>query len=228
MSLDAYSLCPGGTGKKIKFCCGDFLPELQKIDRMMEGEQYSACLQHVERLLDQEPGRDRECLMATRCELLRLLDRHEAARAATETFLAKHPENQVALAESAIAASESDARTALDWQQQAMRAANGHLAGRTYQAMCVVAMALIREGFPVAARALLQMQANLAADDERPRRMLGSLCQAADLPMLLRDDPPFARPPEGAAWKSRFDEALRSIGRGDWRASSWLEIQLLK
>ena len=56
MSIDAYSLCPGGTGKKIKFCCGDFLPELQKIDRMFEGEQYLACLQHIDRLLAQEPG----------------------------------------------------------------------------------------------------------------------------------------------------------------------------
>ena len=30
MSLDAYSLCPGGTGKKIKFCCGDFLRRTAK------------------------------------------------------------------------------------------------------------------------------------------------------------------------------------------------------
>jgi hypothetical protein len=115
MSLDAYSLCPGGTGKKIKFCCGDFLPELQKIDRMMEGEQYLACLKHVDRLLEQEPGRDRACLLAFRCELLRLTDQHAAARAATRTFLAKHPDNQIALAESAIAAAETDARAALDW-----------------------------------------------------------------------------------------------------------------
>ena len=50
MALDAYSLCPGGTGKKIKFCCPDFLPELQKIDRMLDGEQYMACLQHIEQL----------------------------------------------------------------------------------------------------------------------------------------------------------------------------------
>ena len=24
MPIDAYSVCPGGTGKKIKFCCPDF------------------------------------------------------------------------------------------------------------------------------------------------------------------------------------------------------------
>ena len=106
MSLDAYSLCPGGTGKKIKFCCGDFLAELQKIDRMLEGEQYLACLKHVDRLLEQEPGRDRACLLATKCVLLRATDQVEAARATAAAFLVKYPENQVALAEMAILAAE--------------------------------------------------------------------------------------------------------------------------
>ena len=161
MSIDAYSPCPGGTGKKIKFCCGDFLPELQKIDRMFDGEQYLACLQHVDRLLAQEPSRDRACLLAFRCELLRLTDQHEAAKAATAAFLAKHPDNQVALAETAITAAETEPRAALDWQQRAMRAANGNLAARTYHAMGLTAAVLVPAGFPVAARALLQMQANL-------------------------------------------------------------------
>ena len=65
MAIDAYSLCPGGTGKKIKFCCGDFLAELQKIDRMIEGEQYLACLQHIDHLMAQGPSQDRACLLAT-------------------------------------------------------------------------------------------------------------------------------------------------------------------
>ena len=220
MSIDAYSPCPGGTGKKIKFCCGDFLPELQKIDRMFDGEQYLACLQHVDRLLAQEPSRDRACLLAFRCELLRLTDQHEAAKAATAAFLAKHPDNQVALAETAITAAETEPRAALDWQQRAMRAANGNLAARTYHAMGLTAAVLVPAGFPVAARALLQMQANLARDDERPRRMLSGLCQASDLPLLLRHDQPFAYCPDDVSWKPRFDEALRPIGRGDWRTAA--------
>ena len=61
MAIDAYSPCPGGTGKNIKFCCGDFLPELQNIERMFEGEQYLACLQHLDRLLAREPASGRVC-----------------------------------------------------------------------------------------------------------------------------------------------------------------------
>lgn len=121
MAIDAYSLCPGGTGKKIKFCCGDFLPELQKIDRMIDGEQFLACLQHVDHLLAHEPGRDRPCLLATKCMLLRFTDRQEAARTAAAAFLVKHPDNQIALAEMAILAAESNTLAALGLLQKAMR-----------------------------------------------------------------------------------------------------------
>ena len=30
MSLDPYAPCPGGTGKKIKFCCPDLVGDLEK------------------------------------------------------------------------------------------------------------------------------------------------------------------------------------------------------
>ena len=220
MSIDAYSPCPGGTGKKIKFCCGDFLPELQKIDRMFDGEQYLACLQHVDRLLAQEPGRDRACLLAFRCELLRLTDDREAARAAAATFLENIRTTRLRWPKRPSRPAETDALAALDWQQRAMRAADGNLTARTYYAMGLTAAVLARAGFPVAARALLQMQANVARDDERPRRMLSGLCQAADLSLPLRHDQQFAHPPENVAWKPRFDEALRPIGRGDWRTAA--------
>jgi hypothetical protein len=217
MAIDAYTLCPGGTGKKIKFCCGDFLPELEKIDRMLEGEQYLACLKHVDRLLAEDRNRDRACLLAYRCELLWLTDQRQAARKAARAFLVKHPDNQIALAEAAIAAAETDARAALDWQQRAMRAAAGHLADRTYYAMGTTAGAMLRAALPVPARALLRMQANIVREDERPRQLLGGLCRSPDLPLLLREDPPLEPSPSDVPWKSRFDEAMRLVGYGDWR-----------
>ena len=50
MALDAYSDSPGGTGKKVKFCCPDFVSELEKIERMLDGKQFVACLQHIDQL----------------------------------------------------------------------------------------------------------------------------------------------------------------------------------
>ena len=56
MSIDRYTPCPGGTGKKIKFCCHDLLNELDGLHRMLEGEQRLACLEHVEKLRGLYPG----------------------------------------------------------------------------------------------------------------------------------------------------------------------------
>ena len=85
MPLDAYSFCPCGTGKKVKFCCPDLLTELQKIDRMLEGEQYLGCLQHVQRLLEQHP--DRACLLSLKTMLQRNSGEIEAAEKTSAEFL---------------------------------------------------------------------------------------------------------------------------------------------
>ena len=94
MAIDAYSLCPGGTGKKIKFCCEDSVGELQKIDQMLEGEQFLAALKHVEDLLEKTP--DKACLLSLKTMLLRATEQHEAAKQSAAVFLEKHPENVMA------------------------------------------------------------------------------------------------------------------------------------
>jgi hypothetical protein len=218
MAIDAYSPCPGGTGKKIKFCCGEFLSELQKIDRMIEGEQYLACLQHIDQLLTHGPD-DRECLLATKCMLLRVTNQPELARSTAATFMVKHPNNQVALAEMAIQAAETNVRAALEMIIRAMRVADGSLAGRTYQAMGLVAGSLLHSGFPLPARALLQLQCDIAEHDERPAELLAALSQAVDVPLVLRDNPPLMACPQDAPWKGRFDEAMQSASVGDWGAA---------
>lgn len=220
MALDAYSLCPGGTGKKIKFCCGDFLPELQKIERMIEGEQFLACLQHVERLLAADPGHERACLLATRCELLRLTHQPAALQEAAAHFAAKHPENQVALAESAMAAVESDPRAALGDLQRAFRVGQGELSGRVYMAMGVVAAGLLDGGFPLAGRELLQLQCDIMDKDEQPVELLAAFSRAADIPLLLREGITVSPCPETAAWKDRYLATTESLEIGDWQTAA--------
>jgi hypothetical protein len=216
MAIDAYSRCPGGTGKKIKFCCSDSLPELQKIDRMIEGEQYLACLQHIEQLLALESNRDKACLLATKCLLLRVTNQHEAARNTAATFLVKHPNNQVALAEMAILAAEINVHSALELLIRALRAADGDLAGRSYQAMGLVAGSLLHAGFPLPARALLQLQCDIAEEDDRPAELLSALCQAIDIPLLLREDMAMLPCPKDVPWSDRFDAAMQPAVLGDW------------
>jgi hypothetical protein len=218
--LDAYTPCPGGSGKKIKFCCGDFLAELQKIDRMIEGEQYLACLKHIDRLLEQEPDRDRACLLAPKCALLRATEQYQAAKAAAATFLARHPDNQIALAESAMALSETDPKAALALVHRALRTAAGRLAHATYEAMGVTAGALLDAGLPVPGIALLQLQVDAHDDDEIANQMLTAVNRSTEIPLLLRVDSAPASCPDDASWKARFDAAIEPIGKGDWQTAA--------
>ena len=67
MPIDPYSPCPGGTGKKIKFCCSDLTAELDKIQRMLDGEQRAACLEYIDTLEAKFP--ERACLLSIKAML---------------------------------------------------------------------------------------------------------------------------------------------------------------
>ncbi len=216
MPLDAYSLCPGGTGKKIKFCCPDFLPELQKIERMLEGDQNLACLKHIDGLLESNP--DRPCLLATKALLLRITNQLEAASVNAKHFFEKHPENATALSEMAIlAAVEGESAKAIDFWQQAMVVADGRIDGRVYEAMTVVAQAAFGNGDGMAARAIWQLQAAIHQEDSRPMEMLLSYHGAPNLPVLMKESPHLIPTPAEASWKPQMDEALAPMDKGCWR-----------
>src|SRR5688572_14189452 len=104
MPIDPYSPCPGGLGKKVKFCCHDLVSELDKIDRLREADQRAACLDYVEKLDAKHPGR--ACLMTAKTDLLRDLGRTQDADAAVKMFLDQNATNPVALAEASLLACE--------------------------------------------------------------------------------------------------------------------------
>ncbi len=207
MAINAYSSCPGGTGKKIKFCCGDLLDEFEQIERMVDGQQYLACLKHVERLEKTHPGR--ACLLATKTLLLRLTGQDDEARAAAAAFLRLHPDNPVALAESAIAtAADQGGQAALDLLQRAIVVSQNRIHGRLYEAMAVLSRALAAEGQFLAARALTVLQITLHRDDPRSLEFMVQLNASPTVPLVVKDDRMLAEAPAGAAWKPAFDKAL--------------------
>src|SRR3990172_4643106 len=57
MAVDPYAPCPCGSGKKFKFCCSDLVGEIEKIHRMIEGDQPRAALRHAEQTLVKHPRR---------------------------------------------------------------------------------------------------------------------------------------------------------------------------
>ncbi|NLX95668.1 MAG: hypothetical protein GXY83_05790 [Rhodopirellula sp.] len=215
MAIDAYSPCPGGTGKKIKFCCGDLLSDLQKIDRMLEGEQFQGCLNHVEALLKKTP--DRACLLATRSMLLRGTNQPEAAQQAARDFLEKHPDNPIALADAAsLAAEQEDGRIAMELLQRALNASGESLEARVYAAMGDVAEALAAEGEIMAALPLLHAQAQLQHEDPRPRELAAEIQQSPKIPVLLKDQRWLPDAPDGVPWKSKYDSAANAARLLQW------------
>lgn len=221
MPFDAYSFCPGGTGKKTKFCCPDLVTVLQKIDQMLRGEQNLACLNYIEQVQQKTPDPDRACLLAVKTALLRVTGQPEQARQVAATFLQKHPDNPIALAESAIlTALEEGGRAGMGTLQRAIAASADRMEMRVYEAMATVAEVLLGEGQWLAGRALLQLQVAVVDEDRRPVEMLIELHGSPVVPLLFKEDPPLATPPNDAPWKTRFEEALEATKSARWQAAA--------
>jgi hypothetical protein len=219
MAVDTYSLCPGGTGKKLKFCCSDLVGELEKIDRMLEGEQHLAALGHIDRLLGQ--GQNRACLMAIKAMLLRATGQLEPAETHVAAFLKAFPENPVAWAESAILTAMTDAgQAAMPKLQRAIALGSRTMEPRVYMAAGVVADALLEDGDWLAARALWRFQTMAAPEDSHPVERLMRVNRSKDIPLLLKGEPPLVPCPAGAAWKPRFDEAMDLLPLGRWQEAA--------
>jgi hypothetical protein len=172
MPLDPYSACPGGAGKKIKFCCSDLVGELDKIDRMIEGEQFVACRDHVAKLDEKTPGRP--CLLSWKLLLEQMAgDREQATRTLT-AFVAQHPNNPIALAETALArVQEGDVRVGIGFLQSAIEASGDQLHERVYAAIGAMGEILVvgQQFLPARAHLMLQL-AMSGGKDERPLEVL--------------------------------------------------------
>jgi predicted Zn-dependent protease len=90
MANDPYSMCPCGSGKKLKFCCGEILPDLQRAFRIRDN-QPEAAVKIFSDLLKKNPDKDvvaRE-LTSTLYEMGLTAD----ARKVATDFLKSHPDH---------------------------------------------------------------------------------------------------------------------------------------
>ncbi len=217
MSVDPYALCPCGSGKKLKFCCSDLVGEIEKIHRMIEGEQPHAALRHVEQTLAGHPGR--ASLLDLKASLELSLDEMEAARKTVDEFVGKHPESPTAHACQAMLLSETDeARAAAAALQRALALVERDMPLRVFEAMGAVGAGLLEAGHVLAAQAHLWLHAALAPkDDTRSREVLAALHHYSGLPLLLRDQSHFRPWPDDAPWKAEAQQATRLADNGKWQ-----------
>ncbi len=221
MTVDPYSMCPGGTGKKIKFCCSDLVPELDKIERMIEGDQRVACLEFLTKL--EGKYRDRACLMAARSMLeLSMEDRGEAAAASIDAFLKKHPENPVALGHLAVLrCRQGKPQEAIAPLLRAIGLSGNEMHPNVYRSITAVTLALLSMRYYHAARAVLALQASLTGGkDERVVRLYAEMQHDPDVPLLVKDEEELVPAPEGAPWKFEFDRAYQRAMEMQWSVAA--------
>jgi tetratricopeptide (TPR) repeat protein len=106
MSVDIYAPCPCGSGKKFKFCCSAIADDMDRISRLMEGNQPRVALQQLE-IVDRKHPKN-AWVGTTRVMLL--LDQNEdvAARDLIRHVLEAHPDNELAIVLNAIAMIRSE------------------------------------------------------------------------------------------------------------------------
>ena len=219
MALDPYSPCPAGTGKKLKFCCSDLIGELEKIQRMLEGDQRLACLEHIESLQSRFPGR--ACLLTSQALIQLGLGRTEDARRAIESVLAQAPVNPVALAEAAlITLGEGDVPQAIETLQRSIAASPSPMPATVVDVIASVAEGLISFGHVPAAMGHLLLLASILPQDEHTLALIVRLNASPQVPLLYKEEPDFSPAPEGASWGPKFDEALEPVRRGAWRVAA--------
>jgi hypothetical protein len=226
MPVDPYALCPCGSGKKLKFCCSDLVGEIEKIHRMIEGEQPRAALRHVEQTLATHPGR--ASLLDLKATLEMSLGELDSARQTVSQFVAAHSDSPTAQACEAILLAEDDKpRAAVDSLQRALSLVDREMPLRVFEALGAVGGALLEAGHILAAQAHLWLHVALAPkDDMRSREVLAALNHYSGLPLLLRDQLRFRRWPDNVPWKSEAEKATRLADSGKWRQAVAIMDQL--
>jgi len=217
MALDPYQPCLCGSGKKLKFCCGDLAPELEKIDRMIQGEQYAAALNHLHALTAKHP--ERASLLGMQAMLETHQEDFDAARKTLNTLIVKQPEGSRGWAELAILeAVSNNGKAGVEPLQRAMETVTNEVPLRVFLAIGVVAQALLEQGEACAARAHFALQASMAPEeDRRSGMMLMQINRSPEIPLLMKEDYVPAAPPADAPWKDEFIAGVQAAVTGTWR-----------
>ena len=220
MPIDPYSPCPGGTGKKIKFCCSDLVSELEKIQRMLEGDQRAACLEHIEGIEGKYP--ERACLLSIKSMLQAQLGQEEKADATLATFIEKYPGNPVALAEQATMKAASDGGgAAIGLLQEALEKCDNQIPAQVYDAIGMLAQALVADNQLFSARAHLVLQLGMSGmQDKQALELLLRINGSTSVPLLVKQDFALAPPPDDAIWKNSYNTAIEPAMRGAWRKAA--------
>lgn len=228
MAINPYSPCPCGSGKKLKFCCGDLATEIEKIYQMIQGDQPRGALKHLEQLLAKNPQQG--SLLDLKASVELSLHEFDAASATIADFLEAHPGSASAQAQKAILASvQENGSAGVESLQDALELLQDDMPLRVLEAIGAVGQALLVEGQLIAARGHLLLYAGIAPEeDNRALELLMRMNLQSGLPLMLREYLSLKDCPAGVPWEQSYREAIKHAARGMWRKAAAVLISTIK
>ena len=131
----------------------------------LEGEQRLAALDQINKLLSSKGNRD--ALLAIKATTQMQLGEIETAEATVATFLESNSDNPIALGQSAlIEISKGNLSAAIDHLQSALQRVSDSMPLAVYEAIGVVAQAMLAQGDVLGARCHLVLQASIGGVDD--------------------------------------------------------------
>ena len=223
MAIDPYSPCPGGTGKKLKFCCSELMGDLEQIDRLTEGQQYAAALAEVDRLTQRYPGR--ACLMANRTRLQLATKQFPEAAAGSAAFLEACPDNPVALGlaavTEAIVGRMQEAMALFDQaRDKARETGDGEVPHDLIRTAQTLVQAATQTGHPGCAQGIVEWLIDKSLGTEEERQVLASIVGSGGVPPALRTKMSFEAAPADSPFRFEFESALKAAA--EWRLAKAL------
>ncbi len=216
MSLNMYDNCPCGLGKKIKFCkCHEYLAEMDKIKRMITGEQYVAALDQINLLLKTLPSEP--WLLAFKCDVLLRLGEGDTLEETSARFIRLQPDNPLAkLNRAMVALMRGSLEEAATLYLQAIYSPAIEASSLLLTVLSNLIQMLTEYGNPLSAYLHIELASDRFDGIEGFLAQLSArLIENQSLSLLVREGIPSPPPCEDAAFYERFREAIAMMFNGD-------------
>jgi tetratricopeptide (TPR) repeat protein len=209
MSVDKYSICPCGSGKKIKFCkCKDSVSELDQVGTMIEGGQIVPALDRLHKILEEHP--DAAWALAVRGRLLLALREYDSLAENADRFIRLQPSNPLALTQRAAARLfHGDVEGATASMLEALTESGREIDSFVLDVSSALAYSLAQSGYFLTARvyATLAMMTSGYEGGQGAISVLRQLNVSPSVNLLVKSIPETIERPADAPWGERYDEA---------------------
>ena len=216
MSLNIYDFCPCGSGKKIKFCkCHEYLNEMDKIKRMIDGEQFVAALDQINSYLKTLPSEP--WLLALKCEVLLRLGEIEPLEETSAKFIRLQPDNPLAkLNRAMVALVRGSLEEAATLYLQAISSPTLEPSTLLLTVISNMIDLLTRIGQPLPAYLHLELVMDrFEGIEQMTSQLSANLLQNTQLSLLCRDTIPSPPSCDDQEFAERYREAIAMMYAGD-------------